>query len=227
MSLDASKIKGNGSNGPKADPLDNGNYAARVVQVIDLGIQKQRPFKGEPKAPAHCILLTYELGTEFLKDEEGNDRPDKPRWQTEDFPLHSLQADRAKSTKRANAIDPNGITHGNFAKMVGAPCTVTLVQDKKPDGKVWVNIGNVTPPMKGFNVPPLVNPPKVFDLDEPDLEVFLSLPEWLQDKIKSNLNYNGSKLQGLLGDKSEPAVDDAPADQPDDAEPADKDDIPW
>jgi hypothetical protein len=36
-------------------------------------------------------------------------------------------------------------------------------------------------------------------LDEPDLEIFESLPEWLQDKIKGNLNYAGSALQAALG----------------------------
>ena len=39
----------------------------------------------------------------------------------------------------------------------------------------------------------------MFVLDDPDLEVFNSLPEWLRDKIKENLNYEGSALQKLVG----------------------------
>lgn len=223
MALDASKIKN--SNGvSKSEPLDNGTYAARVVQVIDLGLQTQRPWKGKPKPPAQEISITYELGTEFLKDEEGNDRLDKPRWQSETFPLHPLSIEKAKSTKRANAIDPNNLTNGNFAKFTNAPCAVTLVQDKKPDGKVWVNIGNVTPPMKGFEAPALVNPPKVFDLDNPDLVIFLSLPEWLQEKIKGNLNFNGSRLQDILGDNDNDGVDNQTPEQDDDQP---SDDVPW
>ena len=42
------------------------------------------------------------------------------------------------------------------------------------------------------------NPTKVFYMGEPDLDVFLSLPEWLRDKIKSSLEYAGSVLEDLL-----------------------------
>jgi hypothetical protein len=61
-------------------------------------------------------------------------------------------------------------------------------------------------------VPPLVNPPKVFDLDEPDMDVFGSIPEWIQKKIKGNLNFQGSVLQRNLG--AAPAPAEAPAEPP-------------
>lgn len=216
--------KGNG--GKKSDPVDQGNYAARIVQVIDLGLQPQRPYQGNEKAPAHEIMMTYELGTEFLKDDEGNDDVTKPRWLSETFTLNHISKDMAKSTKRIKTIDPKNATGGDFSRVVNAPVTVTVVHKPKPDGGVYVNVGNVTPPMKGMVVPELVNPPKVFMLDEPDLEIFKSLPEWLQEKIQSNLNYNGSKLQQALGglpanaQRNEPAQS-APAAQPE------GEDIPW
>jgi len=46
--------------------------------------------------------------------------------------------------------------------------------------------------------PDLVNDGKVFDIDSPDLDVFLSLPQWLQEKIQGNLDYEGSVLQEAL-----------------------------
>ena len=49
-----------------------------------------------------------------------------------------------------------------------------------------------------------MNNPVVFLLFDPDLAVFNKFPDWLQTKIKGNLNYNGSKLQGMLGEKAEP-----------------------
>jgi hypothetical protein len=47
----------------------------------------------------------------------------------------------------------------------------------------------------------------VFDLDEPDMEVFNALPDWIKDKIKGNLNFQGSPLQAALekGGKQEKA----------------------
>ena len=59
---------------------------------------------------------------------------------------------------------------------------------------------------------------KVFVLDDPDMEVFNSLPDWLQDKIKSNLEYAGSELQEALE-----GADDEPAPKPKKAK-ADTDD---
>ena len=50
----------------------------------------------------------------------------------------------------------------------------------------------------------------MFDLDNPDLEVFNAFPEWIRDKIKGNLNYEGSKLQKLLGGSAATVKEKAP-----------------
>jgi hypothetical protein len=201
MGLKAKNTGGGEGGMPQQASIEAGNYIGRVVQILDLGLQAQRPFKGEEKKPAHMLQVTYELGTEFCKDENGEDIEDKPRWVSEDFPLFSLKSDRARSTKRYLALDPNKVHDGDWAQLIGAPCTVTVVNNEgkgKHAGKIFDNVGNVTPPMKGFPVPELVNDPKLFDLDEPDMDVFGSLPEWIQDKITGNLEFNGSKLDALL-----------------------------
>lgn len=217
----------------KSDPVEIGNYAARIAQVIDLGLQPQQPFQGNPKPPAHELMLTYELVTEFLKDDEGNDQLDKPRWLSESFPLNHISKDMAKSTKRYKAIDPTNVAGGDFTKLANAPLTVTVVHKPKPDGGVYVNVGNITPPMKGFPVPELVNPTRVFELDAPNLEVFRSFPEWIQEKIMSNLEYQGSKLQALIQgapakpQEAKPAEEDLPEPRGDVDAPAAEGDIPW
>lgn len=201
MALNASTAPSSGGgSGPQQETLKAGNQFARLAQVLDLGLQEQRPYKGQDKPPAHEIMLTYELTHVFMKDEDGNDVEDKPRWISETIPLRNMSQDLAKSTKRVRAIDPDNTCGGDFAKMVGMPCTVTIVNNpsKKDPDKVYNNVGNITPPMEGIPIPDLKNDPKVLDLDEPDLEIFGSLPEWVQDKIKGNLNFNGSKLQRML-----------------------------
>lgn len=205
MGLNASKKEA--PKGGNFQPIEAGNYIARLVQVVDLGVQAQRPYKGEAKPPVQEVMLTYELCSEFLKDEDGNDIEDKPRWISERMPFHSMQADRAKSTARIKALDPSNQFNGDLAKMVGRAVTVTVVQSpsKKDPTKIYSNVGNVTPAMKGIPVPELVNPSKVFDLTEPDLEIFGSLPDWIQETIKENLEYNGSKLEQLVG--SEPKTE--------------------
>jgi hypothetical protein len=167
------------------------------------------------------LYVTYELSHVFMLDKDGKEEPERPRWISEDFPFYSLEADKAKSTLRYNAIDPKGELGGDWTRTVGMPCTVVVVNNPGKGnnvGKVFDNVGSVTPAMKipGYVQPPLVNDPVVFDLSEPDLEVFNKLPSFLQDRIKGNLNYQGSPLQKLLGDTSAPS---APVDQTADDEP--------
>lgn len=181
--------------------IEPGVYPARLVQIIDLGLQSQRPYQGKDKPPAHEIMLTYELVDEFMKDEEGKDLENKPRWVSETLPFYGLHADKAKSTQRYLALDPKGDYDGDFTKAIESPCNVTIVNNAGKDGKVYDNVANIAAmrPKDAAACPQLVNKAKVFDCDNPDMEVFNSLPEWIQKKIKENLNYEGSALQKLVG----------------------------
>ena len=178
-------------------PIEAGNYPARVVQIIEMGLQPQRAFKGVDKPPAREIMLTYELVDEFMKDDDGKDIEDKPRWVSEDFPLNNLDKDLAKSTKRYLVFDPDMTKFdGDITKVLGLPCSVAIVQNVKGDN-IYNNVANLTAmrPRDAAACPDLKNPTKLFLSDEPDMEVFKSLPKWLQERITGNLNYKGSVLE--------------------------------
>ena len=188
-------VAGNDGGGFKVEPLEAGAYPATIVQVIDLGVQPQRPYKGEEKPPHQEILITYELADEFLKDEEGEDLEDKPRFLSEYFRLFGLKAENAKSTQRYLNLDPKQVHGGDFAKLLGLPVTLTVLQNEK-DGKVYNNVG-LAVAMREKEVrrhPKPVNDLLCFDLDEPELEVFLSLQSWIQDKIKSSIGFEGTSF---------------------------------
>ena len=201
MALNARKVANNGGgNRVEQENLDPGSYPARLVQILDMGLQPQRPYQGKEKPPMPEITLTYELVDVFMKDADGKELEDKPRWVSETIPLHNLKAEKAKSTQRYYAFDPNEEFEGDFTKLISMPITVTIVNNKVGD-KIYDNIAT-TSAMRAKDAakcPELVNKPKVFVLDEPDMEVFNSLPQWLQDKIKGNLEYEGSALQKLSG----------------------------
>lgn len=200
MGLNAKRVGGGnqGNKVPQAN-IEPGTYPARLVQIIDLGLQAQRPYQGKDKPPAQEIMLTYELVDTFMLDEKGEELEDKPRWISETLPFYGLYADKAKSTQRYNALDPNGDYDGDFSKAIGQPVNVTIVNNAVGD-KVYDNIATISTmrPRDADKCPDLVNPSKLFDLDAPDMEVFNSLPEWLRDKIKSNLNFKGSPLEQVL-----------------------------
>ncbi len=185
--------------------LEAGVYPGRLVQVIDLGMQEQRDWQGEKKGPKYELMVTYEFSDEFMKDEDGKDLLDKPRWLSETFPFFNLTQEKATSTKRYRALDPNEAKKGDWGELLSTPVNITVIVNAgkgKNLGKFYENIAGISP-MRAKDVeklPALVNPTKVFDLGNPDLDVFKALPEWIRDKIKGNLEFAASPLSVLLGD---------------------------
>ncbi|MBX4212611.1 hypothetical protein KW787_04125 [Candidatus Pacearchaeota archaeon] len=206
--------KGNAANQfPPQKNIAPGTYPARLVQMIDYGLQPQKPYMGKDKPPAQEIGLTYELVDEFMKDEKGNDIEDKPRWISETLPFFGLFADKAKSTQRYKAFDPDEKWGGDFSQALDRPINVTVVNNASGE-KVYDNVATISAmrPRDADACPKLVNTPKLFDLDKPDLGVFNSFPEWIKKKIQGNLNFNGSPLQKLLGEQPKP-VEEKPKEE--------------
>lgn len=231
MALNAKQAGGGVKNRVEQPVIEPGVYPARLVQILDLGIQAQRPYKGQDKAPVQEIMLTYELVDCFMVDEAGEEIADKPRWVSETLPFYGLYADKAKSTQRYYAFDPKDEFDGDFTKAVGLPINVTLVNNAVGE-KVYTNIASVAAmrPRDAANCPELKNPVKVFNLDEPDMDAFATLPEWLRDKIKSNVSYQGSSLEKALnGGKApaKPAKGEKKKEAPPAAAPDDEDDLPY
>lgn len=230
MALNANKIKGGkgGADRIEQPVIEPGMYPGRIVQVIDLGLQAQRPYQGQEKPPANEIMLTYELVDTFCVDKEGNEDETKPRWISETLPLYNIKQDKAKSTQRYLAVDPENALDGDFSKIADVPVNVAIVHNKKAD-KTYVNVAGISSmrPRDAAKCAELKNPPKVFDLDEPDMEIFNSLPDWIKEKMKQNLNFQGSALQKALGGK--PVEKPAPEPEREDAVEDDDgaDDKPW
>lgn len=205
MALNAAKVSGKPSN---YVPMEPGTNPARLVGVVDLGLQAQRPYQGKDKPPAREVSFTYEFTDVFMKDEDGQDQEDKPRWLSEQVPFHNLSQEKAKSTIRYKVLDPTEKFGGDWTQLIGTPVLVTVVLNPAKDnsGKVYENIG-ATSPMRQKDtekLPPLKNEPLVFDLDNPSLETWKRIPKFLQDKIRGNLEYTGSALDKLLGPQAEP-----------------------
>lgn len=216
---------------PPQENIEPGSYPARVVNIVDLGVQPQKPFKGQAKPPCQMIRVTYELTDVFMKDENGDDIEDKPRWIAEEFKLMPLDVALAVSTKRYLAIDPQNEHDGDWSKLLNAGCMVGIVNNaSKTNDRIYDNVSTVAVMRKRDleKLPELQNPPFFFYLEDPDIEVFKKMPQWIQDKITSNLDFEGSKLQELIEGAPEekpkaPAKKAAPAPEPEEAE----EEAPW
>lgn len=202
MSFNAAQQAGT-ENRRRAPVLDPGTYPARLVGLLTFGIQAQRPYQGQEKPPIAELHTTYELVDEFMPDEDGNPDESKPRWLSETLAFHNLAADKAKSTVRYLALDPEQRFSGDWSALIGAGVNLSIaVREGKGAnvGKKFENISATSAmrPKESAKLPALVNPPRVFDFYSPDLDVFLSLPEWVQNKMKEALDYPGSKLEALV-----------------------------
>ena len=219
---------GNNTNRVAQPTLEPATYPARIVRILDYGLQPQS-FNGEQKAPAQVISITYELLDVFMVDEQGKELEDKPRWISEEFPLHPMSSDRARSTQRYSALDPENKFEGDWTRLITFPCMVTVAVNKKGD-KTYENVSNVST-MRARDVDKaaeLKNPSSVFLLDDPDMALFNKLPKWIQEKIQSNLNYAGSPLEAALKGKApekKQEVKKPPKEEP--AEASDEEDVPW
>lgn len=209
MTLNANKVQ---SNRKEREPMQVGTYPARLVSVIDIGLQPGGTYNGKQKDNIRKIALTYEFLDEYMKDEDGQDMKDKPRWLTEFLPFHNLKATKATSTLRYKALDPTEQFGGDWEKLVGAPCSVTVVHNPRRDGQgVYENIGSVAAmrAKDAEKAEPLKNEPLLFDMDNPDIEMWNKIPSFIQDKMKGNLEYAGSALEKLLGKGSAPPKEQA------------------
>ncbi|MCH7865418.1 MAG: hypothetical protein IIC56_09440 [Proteobacteria bacterium] len=121
--------------------------------------------------------------------------------------VFNLGATKAKSTARYLALDPSVMYKGEWRGVVGTPCNITVIVNEGRGanvGKKYNNIAGISAmrPKDVEGLAALVNPSRVFDLDEPDVDVFKSLPEWIREKITSNLEFAGSKLDSLLASEN-------------------------
>lgn len=162
-----------------------GTHMARLVGIVDMGHQPGFEWQGKEIKSAYKLRLTYELPNSTMED-------GRPHWVHEEV----TNSDNEKATLAMRVRTLRG-DFSDLSTLINKPCMVTIkVNDKgyaKIDGQ-----GGVGGVPEGFDVPELTNPTFIFDTDNPDLDMFDSLPEFIQERITSNLDYEGSALEKAL-----------------------------
>ena len=194
--------------------LDAGMYNARILKVIDLGIQPGSQTYPEPKPK---MEIEFELQDEFMCDKEGKPLEGVPAVFSMElsYSEDGFIGEKSNLYKFYQAINPEMTLSPE--EWLALPVAVMLITKKRKSGKhageEYSNVSGVAP-MKQKDIAratPLVNKPAYFDLSEPVLEVFQELTKGnqyaQQDKIKAAHNYGSSPLPELLGEpvpQSEP-----------------------
>ncbi len=183
-----------------------GVYIGRCYSLIDLGTQLSTGQYGEKMQ--HKIRLAWEL---FGEDEQGQpltvivDGKEMPLTISKSYTvsLHeksSLRKDLAAwrgkdfTEEEARAFD--------VSKLVGAWCMVNATQSET-NGKTYTNVAGLTPlPGALKNAKPApVHANVLFNLDDPDMELFASFHEKLQEAIKRSPEWAQK-----MGKRHEPAM---------------------
>jgi hypothetical protein len=178
------------------------NYPARLVQIIDLGMQAQVDYTtGEPKDSKNRAILTFEFPTERIEVRE----EDRPRWLSREFTLSNHEL--AGIMQVVGALDSKwDAEEQSISDLLGKPCQITtgLTSGKK------AKILSVSKIGKGMKVGELENPASFFDFDDPNIDLFKTFPQWIRDKIKEAENYEGSTLETKLAINDEDFDEDIP-----------------
>lgn len=198
--------------------LDPGAYDARILSIVDLGMQPGSPSYPEPKPK---LEFRFELLDEFMVSEDGTVDESAPRVFNYEVTYNEdgYMDEKANIYKIISAL-PNGFEL-ELSEMVGLPVAVMIQKYKKVSGKNAGKEDNkitAVLPMKAKDVAtagPLVNKPMFFDLGEPDLAVWGKLYKGNQyahqDRIMASSSFAGSLLQKMLG--IEPTVPNDDSDQ--------------
>lgn len=194
-----------------------GVFIGRCWELIDLGTQTNETGMYAGKSD-HKIKIGFEL---FGEDEEGNkltvefDGKEMPMTITKDYTV-SLH-EKANLRKELAAWRGKDFTEEeakgfDVTKLIGAYAMINVTHKTNAQGKTRANISGLSPlPSALRNAKPApVHSNRIFDLDNPDMEMFAGFYEYLQETIKKSPEWN--KSQGVNMD-SEPTKSNDTFDQ--------------
>jgi hypothetical protein len=212
-------------NGNAFRRVPTGVHIARCVGVIDLGTQTVE-FQGQSK-DMHKLQIQWEVlgedeaGVPMTIDIDGKDMPltISKRYTLSLHEKASMRRDL--EAWRGKPFDADDLKGFDVAKLLGAYCMLNVVEQEGGNGKTFANIQSITPLPRELakHKPPGVHPLISFDVDNPDMAVFGSFYEKLQETIRASAEWRArsSKVApagAIKPAQKEPALADMDDDVP-------------
>lgn len=167
----------------------SGTHLAVCVKLVDLGTQTTE-FKGEKKRQRK-IMIGWELPYELTGD--------KPMLHYQRYTLSSNEKSTLRKHLESWRNKPFndkdfGSSGFELKKLLGAPCSIIIKHDER-DGRTYSNTAGIGPVPKGTKMPPTVNTPLYFSLEEYDQAQFDTLPDGFKKIIMASPEY----VQAIAG----------------------------
>jgi hypothetical protein len=159
--------------------LPDGVYTARCFKVIDLGTQAvswNNETKYQPK-----LMLTWEILDDNVKMKDGRPFATSKTYTASLNEKSTLYQDLVKW--RGQAFSNEELLGFDISKLLGAYCTLQIIHNTGDNGKTYANIAGI---MKTKERPAGINQEVMFDINNPDMQVFNDLSDYLKDKIRSS-----------------------------------------
>lgn len=174
--------------------VPQGVHMARCYSLIDLGTQLTHGQYGDKEQ--HKIRIAWEL---FGEDDDGKpltvdrDGVVMPMTISKSYTLSLSEKSNLRKdlqSWRGRAFTDEEAKGFDISKLLNVYCMINVTHSET-NGKTYANVSSITPiPSALKNAKPEpIHDVQVFDLDNPDWDVFAKLHEKLQDAIKSSPEY--------------------------------------
>lgn len=174
-----------------------GSHLARCYRIVDLGTQKSE-YQGQVKY-LHKVMLGWEIhgvnddGTP-IKMQDG-----RPFAMFKNYTLSwsdkaTLRIDL--QAWRGRPFTAEEMRRFDLKTILGAWCMLNVIERAGTDGKMYVNVANISPVpamIKQAGLPTAINKNEMFNLSEPDMEMFSTFSDNLKKKIQGSPEWE--KLQ--------------------------------
>jgi hypothetical protein len=159
-----------------------GTHVARCYQIIDKGTTFDEKWQNRKRKIQFMFELPMELAV--FNEEKG----EQPFYVKTVFNLS--MGEKASLRKFIESWFGKKMTDKQAADfeiftLIGAACMINVVHNGKED-RTYANIMSISPMPKGMQCPPAVNMPMCYDTTAHDEQVFIMLPEFMQEDIKKS-----------------------------------------
>lgn len=173
-----------------------GTHVATCVSLIDYGTSLDS-YQGGPMRPKRKVWIEWEASEEIREDGEGKK-----------FCLtvsKTLTANLGKDASLRKILDswrgkpftPEELKGFDLKNIINKPCLISIIHEPKADGSgMRAVISSVSSLMKGMAKPTQINPTRVLDMDNFDVNVFNDLPDFLKKEIEKSDEYKALKNPG-------------------------------
>ena len=177
-----------------------GSHLARCYRIVDLGTQKSE-YQGQVKY-LHKVMLGWEI---HGVNDDGTPIKMKDGRPFAMFKNYTLSwSDKATlridlQAWRGRPFTAEEMRRFDLKTILGAWCMLNVIERQGNDGKMYVNVANISPVpamIKQAGLPAAVNKNEMFNLAEPDWVMFETFSDNLKKKIINSPEFEKHKAKG-------------------------------